>query len=128
MLSGARSPQEQALARSLDALGLQVNRDNVLQVRNALKAEFDRLGDLMLFHGPMLHVGECGPDPISIPASFSFNTKVEALANQCRGYVRALGEAANELAETARGYGYTEQHIEASLTPLENGRPGGVSR
>jgi len=125
VLSGARTPQEQALAGSLDALGLQVNRDNVLQVRNALKTESDRLGDLMLFHGPMLHVGECGPDPISIPAAASFNAKVEALANQCRLYVRTLGEAAGELAETARTYGYTEEQIEASLTAVENRSPRG---
>jgi hypothetical protein len=115
VLSGARSPQEQALAGSLDALGLQVNRDNVLQVRNALKAESVRLGRLMRMHGPMLHLGECGPDPVSAPAAGLFNRKVEALAGQCNSYVESLREAANLLEGTARSYGYNEEQIQASF-------------
>jgi hypothetical protein len=119
VLSGARSPQEQALAGSLDALGLQVNRDNVLQVRNALKTEFDRLRRLMALHAPMLRVGECGPDPVSGPAALLFNDKVQALTGQCTGYVEALGDAADALEQTARAYGYNEGQIVASFTAFQ---------
>ncbi|HTF46914.1 MAG TPA: hypothetical protein VK735_05640 [Pseudonocardia sp.] len=127
-LSGARSAPEQALAGSLDALGLQVNRDNVLQVRNALKAEWVRLSDLMVYHGPMLHVGECGPDPVSGPAAELFNDKVKALADQCNGYVQALGASADMLEQTARAYGYAEDQIEASFTAFQDSHPSGAPR
>jgi hypothetical protein len=119
VLSGARSPQEQALAGSLDALGLQVNRDNVLQVRNALKTESVRLGNVMAIHGQMLHVGECGPDPVSEPAAELFNDKVRALAHQCNGYAQALGDSANALEQSARAYGYSEEQIKASFSAFQ---------
>ena len=125
VLSGARTPQEQALAGSLDALGLQVNRDNVLQVRNALETESVRLGNLMQMHGRELRVGECGPDPVSRPAADLFNEKVQGLANQCNTYVQALGDAANALEKAARAYGYNEEQLTASFEVYEQGQVGG---
>jgi len=119
VLSGARSAQEQALAGSLDALGLQVNRDNVLQVRNALKTESVRLNQLMQLHGRGLEVGECGPDPVSGPAAELFNKKVKALAGQCMGYVQALADAADVLIRSARAYGYNEEQIKASFDAFQ---------
>jgi len=117
VLGGARSPEAQALAGSLD--GLRVNRANVLQVRNALKAESDRLGDLMQVNGSMLHVGECGPDPVSGPAASQFNAKIQAMVAQCNSYVQALHDAADALEQTARTYGYNEEHIAASFDAFQ---------
>ena len=122
VLGGARSPEAQALAGSLD--GLRVNRENVLQVRNALKAESVRLGNLMVLHGPMLHVGECGPDPVSAPAANLFNTKIQAMVAQCTSYVQALGDAAEALGQTAQTYGYNEEQIAASFKNYQDGHGG----
>jgi len=91
----------------------------VLQVRNALKAESDRLGDLMQVNGPMLHVGECGPDPVSGPAAGQFNAKIQAMVAQCSGYVQALHDAADALEQTARTYGYNEVQIAASFDAFQ---------
>ncbi|HWN34406.1 MAG TPA: hypothetical protein VNP03_16770, partial [Pseudonocardia sp.] len=95
---------------------------NVLQVRNALKAESDRLRRLMALHAPMLQVGECGPDPVSAPAAGLFNAKIRAMVAQCNGYVRALGEAADALGQTAQSYGYNEGQIAASFQSYEDGQ------
>jgi hypothetical protein len=120
VLGGARSPEAQALAGSLD--GLRVNRANVLQVRNALKAESVRLGNLMQMHGRSLHVGECGPDPVSGPAAGLFNAKIQAMVVQCNGYVQALGDAADALDQTAHAYGYNEDQIAASFKSYQDGQ------
>ena len=122
VLGGARSPEAQALAGSLN--GLRVNRDNVLQVRNALKAESVRLDNLLQMHGAMLHVGECGPDPVSAPAAGLFNTKIQAMVAQCTSYVRALGDAAEALGQTALTYGYNEEQIAASFKSFQDGQRG----
>jgi hypothetical protein len=118
VLAGASSPEARALAGSLD--GLQVSRENVLQVRNALKAESVRLGNLLVLHGPMLHVGECGPDPVSAPAASLFNTKIQTMAAQCTRYVQALGDAADALGQTAQSYGYNEEQIAASFKSYQD--------
>jgi hypothetical protein len=120
VLAGARSPEAQALAGSLD--GLRVSRDNVLQVRNALKAESVRLRRLMTLHAPMLQVGECGPDPVSAPAAELFNGKIKAMVAQCTGYVQALGDAADALGQTAQGYGFNEEQIAASFKSYQDGQ------
>jgi hypothetical protein len=122
VLGGARSPEAQALAGSLD--GLRVNRENVLQVRNALKAESVRLDNLLQMHGAMLHVGECGPDPVSAPAAGLFNGKIKAMVAQCNGYVQALGDAADALGQTAQTYGYNETQIAASFKSYQDGYGG----
>jgi hypothetical protein len=133
VLAATRSPAAQAVAGALD--GLRVDRDNVLRVHHALKSEFYRLGDLMRMYGRELQVGRCGSDPVSKPAADLFNAKLRTFAEQCTGYVDALGAAADALAQAAREYGYTEAQIGESFdafqcsqsrgmgTPSTNGPP-----
>jgi hypothetical protein len=60
-----------------------VTPGNVLQIRNALQAESDRLIAKLKLHQPALRVGEAGPDPISEPAAAAFNTKIASLVDGC---------------------------------------------
>ncbi|HWN33893.1 MAG TPA: hypothetical protein VNP03_14180 [Pseudonocardia sp.] len=110
-------------ALSSDLGGLAVTPDNVLRVHNALKAEAVRLGNLMLAYAPMLHVGECGSDPVSGPAADQFNTKIRALVDQCTGYAKALDDAATALGRTARTYGHNEAQIAASFDAFQRSHP-----
>jgi uncharacterized protein YukE len=99
----------------LDHLGMQVTPANVLQVRNALRGEAKRLGDLLRIHDYSLTVRAPAADPVSGPAADLFNQKINTVRQQCEGYVSALQRAGLALEQTARAYGHTEQHIKDSF-------------
>ncbi len=104
------------LDAAVAAVGLQVNRDNVLQARNILLAEADRLDDeLNKVMRRDLHIGDCGGDPVSPNATLGFNQRIDVLVGQCRQYNEDLRQAARELDVTARTYGWTEEEIAASF-------------
>lgn len=115
VLAGARSPQARAMAADLDHLGMQVTPENVLQVRNVLKAEAVRLSDVMRVNDYKLRVDLCGGDPVSADASRGFNAKLDNLRAQCSGYVKALRDAVKVLEQTAATYGRSEQEIKDSF-------------
>lgn len=104
------------LDAAVHALGLQVNRDTVLQARAALLAEADRL-DAAILHrvGSGRGIGVCGGDPVSPEAAAAFNERIDTLIEGCRRYNQDLREAAQNLDAVARHYGYTEDEIAASL-------------
>ena len=112
-LSEVASTHAQALASDLDHLGMQVTPANVLQVRNALRGEAQRLGDLLRAHDYTLTVRP-GTDPVSRPAAELFNEKM-ALRKQYQEYVNALQRAGQALEQTARAYGHSEQDIRDSF-------------
>lgn len=114
-LAGDTSPRAQALSMDLDHLGMQVTPANVLQVRNALRGEAKRLGDLLHIHDYSLTVRAPAADPVSGPAADLFNQKINMVRHQCEGYVSALQRAGVALEQTARAYGQTEQDIKDSF-------------
>lgn len=104
------------LDAAVHALGLQVNRDTVLQARAALLAEADRL-DIAIARRTRSDggIGICGGDPVSPEAAAAFNERIAALIDDCRRYNQDLRESAHHLDAVARRYGYTEDEIEASF-------------
>lgn len=115
------APQPGPLRPQIDAavaaVGLQVNRDTVLQARAALLAEADRLDDELrkswnLREGTDL---VCGRDPVSPEAAAAFTERIAALQSNCTAYNRDLREAARALDDTARSYGFTDDEIAASF-------------
>jgi len=109
-------PFRPQLDAAVAALGMEVDRENVLKARAALLAEADRLDELVRHErGMMQGVGLCGGDPVSPEAAKAFNERIEALLEQCRRYNQDLREAAHALDDVAHSYGWTEDEITASF-------------
>jgi len=102
---------------------MQVTPTNVLQIRNALLAESDLLGDRINLARAQAQVGKPGQDPVSQVAADGFNAKIKALMDQCQAYVDALVEAAGELGQMAKSYGHTEQQIANSFKKFQIDNP-----
>lgn len=115
------APQPGPLRPQIDAavaaVGLQVNRDTVLQARAALLAEADRLDrELQLAGDRRFHTDlVCGSDPVSPEAAAAFAERIAELQRQCTAYNSDLRAAARALDDTARSYGYTDDEIAASF-------------
>lgn len=121
VLAGSQGPTDPSLAASLDHLGMQVNPENVLQIRTALLAEAERLADMLRVHSWELRVRAPAPDPVSEAAEATLNPKIDRLAAQFQAYVDALKNAGGVLEATARTYGYTEQQVKDSFDPAKQG-------
>ena len=112
-MNGTRgAPQASA---TLARMGVRVTPENVLQLRNALAAEVDRLSATLQLRERALHVGECGKDPLSRPVADAFNQKIQSLVTQMQAYVRELSGARDALHETALTYGHTEDQVRQSF-------------
>jgi hypothetical protein len=96
---------------TLARMGMRVTPENVLQLRNALAAEVDRLSASLKQREYALRVGECGKDPLSRPVADAFNQKIQSLVTQMQAYIRELAGARDALHQTALTYGHTEAQI-----------------
>jgi hypothetical protein len=97
---------------------LNVTPDNVLQARAVIVEEAQSLLDFVSteFRSDRQLMGLCGGDPISRDAQRLFNQKIQETAVQpTLEYIRRLRDIADQLAATARSYGFTEQQITDSL-------------
>jgi hypothetical protein len=104
------------LDAAVAAVAVQVNRDNVLQARNILLAEADRLDlELNRLIGGNYRIRDCGEDPVSVDATTGFNQRIDDLVGQCKRYNEDLRQAARALDATARSYGWTDEEIAASF-------------
>ncbi|MGH3614742.1 MAG: hypothetical protein ACRDRK_19555 [Pseudonocardia sp.] len=109
-------PFRPQLDAAVAAVGMEVDRENVLAARTALLAEADRLDELIIDERRRgMGVGLCGGDPVSPEAATAFNERIEALLSQCHRYNQDLREAAHALDAVAHGYGWTEDEIAASF-------------
>jgi hypothetical protein len=104
------------LGSALDALGLTVTPENVLEVRKVLLAEADRLWRGLDVEGRRCRVDLCGGDPVSYDAMHAFNHRIEAFLDTVRARVQSLRNAAEVLADAARRYGRTEEQVSRSFT------------
>jgi hypothetical protein len=100
---------------------MNVTPENVLQARAVILAEaesfMDHLRNGLLMPGIPL-VGLCGGDPISRDAQELFTEKIrEGAVAPVQLYIRRLQDVADNLAETARAYGFSEQRIADSFAP-----------
>jgi hypothetical protein len=99
----------------LSGMGMRVTPENVLQLRNAMDAEVERLFNLLRRHQVNLRVGECGTDPLSRPVADVFNRKIQSLVDQTNAYITELSGVRDALHQVAVSYGHTEADIGASF-------------
>lgn len=93
----------------------QVNRDNVLAVRNAIKQQADDLQRTLQMTTAEIRVGKCGGDPISADAVPMFMHKIGEVLAIHWNHLQEVREAVDRLTDTARRYGYTEGQIQESF-------------
>jgi hypothetical protein len=96
-----------------------VSTEALLRARNVLRAEYDRLSELLRRSEARLVVRDCGTDPVSSYASAGFNEKIDRIVRQAHAYVLSLRDAAAQLDETVRGYGATDEQIKASFDAFQ---------
>lgn len=115
MTAPAPGPQSASLSTAVESLALQVNQETVLQARAVLLGEAQRLKDEMKRYGVGISVGLCGGDPVSADATKAFGERIEVLINHCNQHVSDLERAGEQLADTARRYGFTEAEVTGSF-------------
>jgi hypothetical protein len=98
---------------------LKVSTEALLNARNVLRGEYNRLSELLVTYESRLVVRDCGTDPVSSYASAGFNEKIEPIVRQAHAYVLSLRDAADQLDETVRGYGATDEQIKASFDAFQ---------
>jgi hypothetical protein len=102
---------------------VRVTPENVLVIRNVVLSEATLLYGKVRQARKDIVVGEPGQDPVSQRTAAQANPKIQAMLAQCQAYVDELATAADQLGRTARGYGYTEQHILDSFTRYQGANP-----
>lgn len=89
----------------------QVNPDNVLAVRNAIKIQADQIQQELQQAAWKLDLRPCGGDPISQDATPAFRQKIKELLVLHWAHHKELSDAVRRLDRTAQQYGFTEQQI-----------------
>lgn len=97
----------------------QVNRDNVLAVRNVIRRQAREMQDALQSANLGSHVRPCGGDPISAEATPVFNTKIAQILRLHWAHLDELRDATDRLTAAAKLYGYTEEQIAQSFTKFE---------
>ncbi|APU17008.1 MULTISPECIES: hypothetical protein [Actinoalloteichus] len=102
-------------------VSFEVDPDNVLRIAAALRQEADELKDMLRNVQEGLRMEPMGGDPTSYEGAAAIT---EVLVDGERSYwnltmqhANHLDAAAQQCAEAARGYGYTEDEITAALRP-----------
>ena len=116
--SVATEPASSASSAS-DSLMTQVNRDNVLAVRNVIKRQADDLQRLLQATLLDAQIFPCGGDPISKEATPIFNTKIRQVMKVHWTHLHELHDAVDRLDETAHSYGFTEDQVTRSFADFE---------
>jgi hypothetical protein len=96
-----------------------VTTEALLNARNVLQTEYERLSGLLSRCSTELVVRDCGADPVSSYASAGFNEKIGLIVRQANAYVLSLRDAAAQLEQTVRGYGATDEQIKASFDAFQ---------
>ena len=96
---------------------VQVDRDNVLAVHRAFRDHANELRKCLMDVGFEVQLGLCGGDPVSRDAAGprGFGGKIATLLDVHWKHWKELDAVANELQQTARTYGHTEDDITQSL-------------
>ncbi|AOS66172.1 hypothetical protein [Actinoalloteichus hymeniacidonis] len=107
------------------AVDIEVSEETVLGVRSVLLAEAERLrGGLIHLHRE-LNVEPMGGDPVSLEAAPIWTGRLavdqDSYWQRCWDYMESLRQAGEELTQIALTYGYTEEEISNSFTPVRAG-------
>lgn len=107
---------ETRMRAAINHVRMQVNPENILQVRKLFLEEAERvLAFVTTCEKDTEYVGLCGGDPLSPEAADALNRRIRHELLQARRYGSQLESAGRSLERTAREYGYTEAQIKASL-------------
>lgn len=99
---------------------MNVTPENVLQARAVILAEAESFMEHLTdnFGSRRDLIGLCGGDPISRDARELFTQKLrENAVTPAQQYVQRLQSVAQQLAETAKSFGITEERIADSFKP-----------
>jgi hypothetical protein len=118
---GGPDPANTPAKADMNALRMQVNPDNVLLLRNGLKAEAQYMRIRITAVTPSLHVGEPGMDPLSPWVAAAFNYKIGLRIQVTHDYADALDAMGDEMERTAKSYGITDDQIKDSFQKFEPG-------
>lgn len=113
---------EAATAAALSAVLLQVNPENVLEVRRVVLDAARRLKtgytqNLLAAE----YVGLCGGDPVSEQAQVAFSDRIAQISDSLAIFGNRLEETGRELSRLARSYGYTDADMDRSFSTLDDG-------
>lgn len=98
---------------------MNVTPENVLQARAVVLAEAQSFMEHLYdnFFANRELIGLCGGDPISRDAKELFTNRIrENAVVPAQQYVRRLQDVAEQLADTAKSFGISEQRIASSFT------------
>lgn len=105
------------LWRGIADVRLQVNHYNVMAAAQILLDEAQRFRAIVAARFQAMRVSAPGGDPVSVVAARVVNERFwaapDSFVNRCLDYADMLDSLADQMAEAARTYGYTEETIEA---------------
>jgi hypothetical protein len=94
---------------------LKVNHDNVLAAAKVIQTQIDTLKDTIRFHRPALLVEPAADDPVSQDAAVAWNFRLvgaeDSYAARINDYVDSLVNLINQLKDSAKTYGFSDQDI-----------------
>ncbi|HEY4008099.1 MAG TPA: hypothetical protein VGM60_23365 [Pseudonocardia sp.] len=100
-----------------------VTTEALLNARNIIQTEYDRLSERLNRYSSDLVVQDCGTDPVSPHASAGFNEKIGLIVHQANAYVQSLQDAIKQLDHTLHGYDTTDDQIRASFKAYQDNHP-----
>lgn len=100
---------------------IQADPEALLKAANILRTQAADLRRSSYDHGD-LKVRNCGSDPISLWATQAFNEKIQPIAESVPALMKLLEAASEQLVETAKSYGATDQQAAAAFAKLDHGQ------
>jgi hypothetical protein len=98
---------------------LKVNHDNVLAAAKVIQTQIDALKDTIRFHRPALLVEPAADDPVSQDAAVAWNFRLvdadDSYAARINDYVDSLVNLINQLKDSAKTYGFSDQDVAATF-------------
>jgi PE family len=98
-----------------------VNHDNVLQAAQVISQILQENGSQIAAQLPYLEVAPAAKDPVSVAAAAQWNARLvsdgDSYANRVQEYLQSLQTVANNLAASAKQYGYSDEEIAAAFKP-----------
>lgn len=112
--------------QSPSGINLQVNKDNVLQVRATILHAVDDADAKLKDTIDGMRMEPCGQDPVSIEAAAAWNARLvdapDSYAKRLTAYIDSLHNLCDQLKDTAKQYGYTEDDITNAFNAIEDKR------
>ena len=109
------SGPSEAPSPALAGISLQINKDNVRQVRATILHAVDHAKDTLSEARARMRLEPCAEDPVSEEAAAAWNARLvdapDSYAERLQQYVDSLYHLCDQLEDTAKQYGYTEEEI-----------------